>query len=130
MRIPALLGVVLALGACAPERTPQAPPTELARVEAPQTGARVTSPLRVSGVAPADWYFENQFSVTLVGGDGAIIAEAPAHPRVNWTAPGPKEFDAELRFDTEGPAVLVLQESMPRDGETPREVRMPVMLAR
>lgn len=97
---------------------------------APAANARVTSPLRVTGVAPANWYFENQFPVRLEDAQGNVIAEAPATPRVNWTENAdPKEFDAELTFTATGPATLVLQEDMPGEGETPRDVRVAVVLA-
>jgi len=135
MRALILAVAVFGLAGCALESATPAGPqqgarTELATVDAPQAGAAVSSPLRVSGTAPADWYFENQFSASIVGADGALIAEAPAHPRVNWTEPGPKQYDAELTFDAEGPAFLVLEESMPGEGETPRQVRVPIMLTR
>jgi hypothetical protein len=84
--------------------------------------------LLVRGVAPANWYFENQFPVRLLDANGAEIAAAPAHPRVSWTDPGPKEFDAELTFSTRGPATLVLEEDMPSEGNEPRQVRIPVVL--
>ena len=133
----------LALAACTPPANTEAPAQsaeiaaheasgDLASVSTPTEGARVTSPLRVTGIAPANWYFENQFPVHLLNAQGEVIAEAPARPRVNWTANAePKEFDAELSFtvSAETPATLVLQEDMPGDGETPREVRLPVTLA-
>jgi hypothetical protein len=133
----------LALAACTPPANTEAPaqsaeiaareaPSDLASVAAPAEGARVTSPLSVTGVAPANWYFENQFPVRLLDAQGEVIAEGPAHPRVNWTANAePKEFDAELSFtvSADTAATLVLQEDMPGDGETPREVRLPVTLA-
>lgn len=141
MRTVMTIALALTLAACAPEtaKAPDSPPAaetpapaESAAevvVQSPQSGARVTSPLQVSGVAPANWFFENQFPVQLVDAQGQVIAMAPAYPRVNWLEPGPKEFDAELTFVGEGPATLVLQEDMPRDGETPRQVRIPVTLA-
>ena len=88
----------------------------------------MTSPLHVSGVAPANWFFENQFPVRLIGANGEEIASAPAHPRVSWTDPGPKDFDAELTFSVTGPATLVLEEDMPGEGAEPRQVRIPVVL--
>ena len=109
MRIALIIGAVLAFTACSPQparETPEPTPVaevELATVSTPVSGARVTSPLRVSGVAPA-------------------------HPRVSWTDPGPKEFDAELSFSVTGPATLVLEEDMPGEGNEPRQVRIPVVL--
>lgn len=140
MRTALTIALALTLAACAPEaaKAPGGPPAAEAPapaeaeeivVQTPQSGAHVTSPLQVSGVAPANWFFENQFPVQLVDAQGRVIAMAPAYPRVNWLEPGPKEFDAELTFIGEGPATLVLQEDMPRDGETPRQVRIPVTLA-
>jgi len=125
---------MLVFAACSPQparETPAPAPVaelELATVSTPMSGARVTSPLRVSGVAPANWFFENQFPVRLIDANGAEIAFAPAHPRVNWTDPGPKEFDAQLSFSVTGPATLVLEEDMPGEGNEPRQVRIPVVL--
>lgn len=143
MRIHNLLFVAaLALAACSQpsqqtaEETPAAAEPagagDLATVDRPAANARVTSPLRITGTAPANWYFENQFPVRLVNAQGVEIVMAPATPRVNWTENAePKAFDAELSFTVtaDTPAVLVLQEDMPREGETPREVRIPVILA-
>ena len=143
MRRVLIIGVVLAVAACSPqppsEATAAATVTEtaaaiaatdasLASVNTPASDARVTSPLSVAGVAPANWFFENQFPVRLLDASGAEIASAPAHPRTSWTDPGPKTFDAELTFSVKGPATLVLEEDMPREGEEPRQVRIPVVL--
>ena len=108
-----------------------APAGDFAQVSAPTANAAVTSPLHVTGVAPANWYFENQFPVRLVDAQGQVLAEAAARPRVNWTANAePKAFDATITFTVSGAATLVLQEDMPREDATPREVRVPVTLAR
>ena len=138
MRFVLLLGAVLAFAACSPQPTTteaadpapvaETATAELATVTTPASGAHVTSPLQVSGVAPAGWFFENQFPVRLLDASGAEIALAPAHPRVNWTEPGAKEYDAELSFTATGPATLVLEEDMPGDGNEPRQVRIPVVL--
>lgn len=106
-------------------------PSDVAVVSSPAANAVVTSPLHVTGIAPANWYFENQFPVRLVDAQGRTIAQAPATPRVNWTENAePKEFDATLTFNATGPATLVLQQDMPRDDVDPAETRLPVMLGR
>lgn len=133
--------LALTLAACTPPA--QAPQDEfalaetdardaIAQVDAPQTGARITSPLTVTGTAPANWYFENQFPVRLLDAQGAEIAFAPATPHVNWTENAePKQFEATLTFNVaqDTPATLVLQEDMPGEGVEPREVRIDVVLA-
>jgi len=106
------------------------PVTDVASVTAPAANATVTSPLHVTGVAPANWYFENSFPVQLVDAQGNTIAEAPATPRVNWMEnTEPKEFAATLTFSATGPATLVLQEDNSGDRPMPRETRVPVVLA-
>ncbi len=135
MRVILIMSAALAFAACSPpaSTTPEPAPVveaaiELATVSTPTSGATVTSPLRVSGVAPANWFFENQFPVRLLDANGDEIASAPAHPRVSWTDPGPKDYDAELTFTATGPATLVLEEDMPGEGNEPRQVRIPVVL--
>jgi hypothetical protein len=136
MRIALIIGALLASAACSaqPASEPAEPApvvgteVELASVSTPASGARVTSPLQVSGVAPANWFFENQFPVRLIDANGVEIAFAPAHPRVSWTDPGPKEFDAELSFSVTGAATLVLERDMPRGGNEAQQVRIPVVL--
>ncbi len=131
-----LLALVAAafIAACAPPAqhgaTAPAQTMDLAVVATPEANARVTSPLRVSGVAPANWFFENQFPLRLVDAQGQEIAFAPATPRVNWTEPGDKEFDAEIAFEVaaDTPAILVLEEDMPREDAAPRQVRIPIVL--
>lgn len=136
--------LAVALAACSPAAAPSSdtpPPdsaiasapavADVAQVSAPTANAAVTSPLHVTGIAPAGWYFENQFPVKLVDAQGNTLAEAPATPRVNWTENAePKEFDATLTFTMTGPATLVLQEDNPGENAMPREVRVQVTLAR
>lgn len=134
--LSALALAAFALGACSqPSEKADDPPAaaatlDVATVTNPVPDARVTSPLAVSGVAPGNWYFENQFPVQIVDAQGQVLAEAPATPRVSWTDPGDKEFDATLTFSVtaDTPATLVLQEDMPGEGNTPRETRVPIVL--
>ncbi len=132
------LALIAALAACTPPSAtaPEAEPAaasigDLAIVDAPVAGARLTSPLTITGTAPGNWYFENQFPVRLVDAQGAVLAEGPATPRVSWTDPGDKQFDATLTFSVtqDTPATLVLEEDMPGEGNEPRTVRVDVVLA-
>ncbi len=144
MHMKILFAAALALAACSP--TPpgsNAPATEqtaapaaiepltTATITTPAPNARVTSPLTVSGRAPAGWFFENQLPVQLLDAQGAIIAQAPATPRINWTEPGDKDYDATLEFTVarETPATLVVMQDMPEEGEEPKQTRIEVVLA-
>jgi hypothetical protein len=135
--------LALALVACSPPPAPEAPlaeqaatpvesaPLTTATITTPGPNARVTSPLAVSGRAPAGWFFENQLPVQLLDPQGAVIAQAPATPRINWTEPGDKDYDATLTFTVtrETPATLVVMQDMPGEGEEPKQTRIEVVLA-
>lgn len=159
MRCAAML--CLALAACTPETKPaEAPPAtppaaqsepapqpataatlnmisvDVGSAIQPADGAKVTSPLEITGFAPNDWYFEAVFPLKLLGPDGALVAEAPAQAQSDWTAQGPVMFSSTLTFkvDKETPATLVLEEDMPGQDEKgedkpPRAVRIPLFLA-
>lgn len=131
----------LALAACSPQpgdaplaepaAVAEVAPLTVATIATPAPNARVTSPLTVSGRAPAGWFFENQFPVQLLDAQGAVIAQAPATPRINWTEPGDKDYDATLTFTVtrETPATLVVMQDMPGEGEEPEQTRIEVVLA-
>lgn len=136
-----LAGVLAACSPAAPSATeaPAAPEAAAPQssdavttlvVEAPLANAQVTSPLVATGVAPSNWYFEAVLPARIESADGTLIAEAPAQAQSDWMVEGPVRFKAELTFSVtaETPAVLVLQEDMPREGEPVREVRVPVVL--
>ncbi len=128
----------LAIAACSPPQAAQAPEVETAAVvegasvviNAPASGAHVASPLIVEGTAPGDWYFEAQFPAKLVDADGTVIAEAPAMSQSDWMTEAPVPYRAQLTFNVvqDTPATLVLQEDMPADNASPREVSIPVVL--
>lgn len=99
-------------------------------VETPRTGARITSPLRVAGVAPGDWFFEAVFPAQLRAANGEVIAEAAAQAQRNWMTEAPVPYVAELEFDVEQetPATLILTEDMPSGLPGQREISVPVVL--
>jgi len=101
-------------------------------LETPQDGAAARSPLVVSGEAPSDWFFEEQFPTLLMDGDGRVLAEAPALAQspVSENIGGMIRFRAQLVFvvSADTPATLVLQEDMPQEGAPARETRLAVTL--
>jgi hypothetical protein len=138
-RFLAAIACAASLVACSPPQQTPAPETAPAAetaeassvtINAPASGARVTSPLVVEGTAPGDWYFEAQFVGQLRGADGAILAEAPARAQEDWMTEAPVPYRAEFTFTVtqDTPATIVLQEDMPADNANPREVTVPVVL--
>ena len=163
-RLMMTCAAVLALAACQPEAKtdsgpqiaeeilPQAPvdgedskpsPTKEAAagsfaVDSLAPGAKVSSPLVITGIADNSMFFEGVFPIELVA-DGKVIARGPAQQAGdrNWTDPGPVNFRAALEFDVarETSAELVLMEDMPApisdtsDERAPaRAIRIPVVL--
>jgi len=99
-------------------------------VTAPRQGARVTSPLRIEGTAPGDWFFEAVFPAELRSATGELLAEAPAQAQRDWMTEAPVPYVAELSFDVveETPATLVLKEDMPSGLPGQREISIPIVL--
>jgi hypothetical protein len=111
-----------------------ASPAQAVTVVAPLSGARISSPVSVEGMAPNNWFFEAVFPLELTV-DGEVISEAPAQAQTDWTVEGPVKFRGELKFDVavESRAVLTLAEDMPpKDAQgndlPPRVLRIPVVL--
>ncbi|HVY86286.1 MAG TPA: Gmad2 immunoglobulin-like domain-containing protein [Caulobacterales bacterium] len=102
-------------------------------VRSPQAGARVTSPLVVTGTVPARWYFEAVFPARLEDASGKLIAEAPAQSQDDGTNGKPTHaFPAEFTFSVSAdtPAFLVLQQNQSgEDNPAPQATRIPVTLA-
>ncbi len=67
-------------------------------LESPLLGATVESPLRISGKARGQWFFEGSFPITLVDWDGRIIAEGTAQATGEWMTEAFVPFTAELSF--------------------------------
>jgi len=125
-----ILAAAFAAAACTPPAQQQTS-TDV-EITAPESGAAVSSPLRVEGVAPQDWYFEAIFTAELHDASGAVIAEAPAQAQTDWTEPGPVPFLVEFTYSsaTEQNGTIVLIADRTGEPEPPlREVRIPVVLS-
>ena len=124
----------LALAACSPPAQAPSDAPETAEVTivvtAPTRGARVTSPLRVEGTAPGDWFFEAVFPIKLRGANGEVIAEAPAQAQRDYITEQPVPYVGEIQFEVteETQATLVLEEDMPSGLPGEREISIPVVL--
>jgi hypothetical protein len=130
----ACLALALTLAACG-QGGENAPIVRSSRagdiqIEAPISGARVSTPLLASGTANNGWYFEAVFPAKLVGADGGVIAEAPAIAASDWTQPGPVPFNIEMSFTVtaETPATLILEPDMPGENAEAALVEIPVIL--
>lgn len=136
MKIRILLAAAAAmLGACSPAPTAKSDPAPVAAdyavVAAPLENARVTSPLSVSGTAPAAWFDGEQFDAILIGEDGTVYGQSPAQAAPGSETASDRPFTAEFAFtvSADTPATVLLQQQvLENDQGQPMEVRVPVVL--
>lgn len=100
------------------------------RIDAPRPNAEITSPLAISGEARGMWYFEADFPVRLLDGNGNEIAMAIATAQSNWMTEDFVPFEATLTFTapTTRTGTLVLEKDNPSGlPEHADELRVPVV---
>lgn len=86
------------------------------RVEMPQPGGRITSPLAVKGAARGTWYFEASFPVELRAYDGTVLAQVPAQAQGEWMTEEFVPFSVTLTFPAQpagSTGVLILHKDNP-----------------
>jgi immunoglobulin-like protein involved in spore germination len=67
-------------------------------VEAPRSGASVTSPLEVAGRAPGSWSFEADFPVEILDADRRTVAEGYATMKGDWMTEKDVDFAGTIEF--------------------------------
>lgn len=127
-----ILGLVVVLSAAAvfgytrtkapaalsPSPTVTATPDDMIVIDEPKNGAQISSPLKVTGKARGNWYFEASFPVILTDWDGKIIAQVPAQAKGDWMTTDWVPFEATLTFTDPGAVVssrcsLILKKDNP-----------------
>lgn len=71
---------------------------DLIRIDTPEPGGRVGSPLAIKGAARGQWYFEATFPITIVNWDGLIIGEGYATATDEWMTTEYVPFTATVDF--------------------------------
>ncbi len=101
-------------------------------VSSPQPGQLVTSPLTVRGQARGWWYFEADFPVRLLDGQGKELTVAIAQAKGEWMTENYVPFEATLTFEVPngGEGTLVFEKDNPSGLiENADEVRVPIRFA-
>jgi hypothetical protein len=73
--------------------------SDLIQVDVPLPGARISSPLTLSGKARGTWFFEGDFPVLLLDAQGNKIAESYASAKGEWMTENFVNFEGILHFD-------------------------------
>lgn len=106
--------------------------TDLIRVDRPRPGEIVASPLSVSGQARGIWYFEANFPVQLLDGEGNTLTTVPAQADGDWMTEGFVPFTAKLIFQAPKTATgtLILMKDNPSGlPEHDAQIGIPVRFA-
>ncbi len=74
------------------------PENQMIKVDFPKPGDTVSSPLKVTGQARGNWYFEASFPVKLFDANGKQIAVIPAKANGEWMTAEFVPFEATLVF--------------------------------
>jgi hypothetical protein len=88
---------------------------DLVHVNAPLPGAKIGSPLTVTGRARGNWYFEASFPVRLLDANGNEIAIKAAQASGDWMTTEYVPFSVTLTFaqPTTPTGTLILQKDNP-----------------
>jgi Cu-Zn family superoxide dismutase len=121
-RVPA----PVAAGACPPNPSPPDPADPSVIVDTPASGARVTSPVAISGRARV---FEAHVSITIFGQSGAVLADTFTMAAEAGPALSPFAASVPFSLATEQPGCIRVFESSARDGSPVNVVQVPVTLA-
>jgi hypothetical protein len=106
---------------------------DIIALASPLPGDMVASPLTITGQARGTWYFEGDFPVELVDGDGTQIAIHYATAQDEWMTEEYVAFESTLEFTvpagvTEG--VLILHRDNPSGlPENDDRIEIPVVFA-
>lgn len=102
---------------------------DLIRVYTPKENETIRSPLRVTGEARGNWYFEANFPIRLYTEDGKEIAVAIAQAQGEWMTTEFVPFLATLSFPapTTEKGILVLEKDNPSGlPENEAQIRIPI----
>jgi immunoglobulin-like protein involved in spore germination len=102
----------------------------MVRVDTPEPGALISSPVTVTGRARGSWYFEAEFPVRLLGAQDKMIGTGVARAKGDWMTKEYVPFEVSITFHPaaeDSTGTLVFEKSNPSGAaEHASEVRVPV----
>lgn len=105
---------------------------DLIRIESPRPNAQIKNPLKISGQARGNWFFEATFPVKLLDENGNILAEHYAQTKNDWMTAEFVPFETELNFTItkSQKGTLILEKDNPSGlPENADELRVPIFLS-
>lgn len=105
--------------------------TTVAHITTPVADAYVRNPLRVRGVAPSSWFFEDEIPIRLLDGSGVVIVETSAHVDEEYEPSSDSiPFSAVVQFlkpDTRSGTLIVEKANPSGAPQLSEQVRIPVL---
>ncbi|MFA6552621.1 MAG: Gmad2 immunoglobulin-like domain-containing protein [Candidatus Paceibacterota bacterium] len=88
---------------------------DLIRIGSPRPNTKISSPLKITGMARGSWYFEASFPVQILDANKNIIAQAPAQAKSDWMTTDfvPFELTLDFKDPTTTTGFLVLKKDNP-----------------
>lgn len=102
---------------------------DLIRIDTPRPNQIISSPVIIQGQARGFWFFEADFPVKLLDGNGEVIAQAVARTQKDWMTEDFVLFQAEIEFDNPetDTGTLILEKDNPSGlPENADQLRVPV----
>ena len=101
-------------------------------VSYPTDGQTVTSPIKITGKARGNWFFEASFPIQLVDSNGNIIATSIGTAQSDWMTTDFVNFTSTIEYNrasSTGNALLVLNKDNPSGNpEFDQSIFIPVVL--
>lgn len=116
-------------GIVVPDFEGEADISRMIQISRPSSGEKVSSPLKVSGKAVGNWYFEASFPVKILDGNSRELGVVPAQAQSDWMTTEFVPFEATLIFEkpTTNMGTLVLKKDNPSGlPEQDMELNVPV----
>lgn len=103
---------------------------EIIRVDEPEEGEAITSPLEISGELRGFWFFEGRAPFRLIDSEEKVLAEGSVIAQDKWMTEDLVPFSAEVSFevkDGQKKGFLVLSRANPSGlPENEQHIRIPV----
>ncbi len=108
--------------------------SDLVEMESPRVGDKLKSPIKISGRAPGNWFFEAVAPAVLVDWDGRIIGQSYITAEGDWMTTDLVNFSGEIEYTLPAniyskKGALILRRNNPSDlPENDAALEIPIIL--
>jgi hypothetical protein len=101
--------------------------SRLIQVTSPLTNQKVASPLKITGRAIGNWYFEASFPIKITDANGKLLGQTSARALSDWMVTSFVPFDATITFTnpTTSTGFLILKNDNP-SGDSAKDISISI----